>query len=233
MSINPVKALLWIALFSLVACASIEERESETVRPDGFVRVAEHVPGLIEDVRYHTADNFVGAPIDGYEAPVCLLTREAADALGEVQAELAGFGLGLKVFDCYRPARAVAHFARWARDLDDQSTKPVYYPNVEKSQLFELGYIAEKSGHSRGSTMDLTIVDLASLEAIDMGSPFDLFDPLSWPSDPRPSKQQRANRAFLNAIMTAHGFKGLREEWWHFTLVDEPYPDTYFDFVIR
>lgn len=228
-----MKRLLFICLMALTGCSTTEGQESDTLRPEGFVKVADHVPGLVEDMRYHTADNFVGAPVDGYEAPICLLTVEAADVLVEVQAKLAGFGLGLKVFDCYRPARAVEHFGRWARDLDDQSTKPVYYPNVEKSELFELGYIAERSGHSRGSTMDLTLIDLASGEDIDMGSPFDLFDPISWPSDPRPTAQHRANRAFLQSIMMAHGFRGLKEEWWHFTLVDEPYPETYFDFVIR
>jgi zinc D-Ala-D-Ala dipeptidase len=228
-----MKYLISTCLMALVGCTTSHGQESARLVPDGFVRVADHVPGLIEDMRYHTADNFVGAPVDGYEAPVCWLTREAADALVEVQARLAGFGLGLKVFDCYRPARAVAHFGRWARDLEDQSTKPIYYPNVEKAELFSLGYIAERSGHSRGSTMDLTLVDIATGDEIDMGSPFDLFDPISWPSDPRPTAQQRANRAFLQSIMQAHGFKGLKEEWWHFTLVDEPYPDTYFDFVIR
>ena len=228
-----MRHLISVCLIVLMGCAITEGQERKSLTPDGFVSVADRVPGLIEDMRYHTADNFVGAPVDGYEAPICLLTVEAADALAGVQAKLAGFGLGLKAFDCYRPARAVAHFGRWARELEDQSTKPVYYPNVEKSELFKLGYIAEKSGHSRGSTMDLTIIDLATLEEIDMGSPFDLFDPLSWPSDPRPTAQQRANRAFLKSLMAAHGFKGLKEEWWHFTLIDEPYPETYFDFVIR
>ena len=228
-----MKYLISTCLMALVGCTTSHGQESTRLVPDGFVRVADHIPGLIEDMRYHTADNFVGAPVDGYEAPVCWLTREAADALVEVQARLAGFGLGLKVFDCYRPARAVAHFGRWARDLEDQSTKPVYYPNVEKAELFSLGYIAERSGHSRGSTMDLTLVDIATGDEIDMGSPFDLFDPISWPSDPRPTAQQRANRAFLQSIMQTHGFNGLKEEWWHFTLVNEPYPDTYFDFVIR
>lgn len=228
-----MKRLISICFMALMGCATSNGQEGVRLAPDGFVRVSDHVPGLIEDMRYHTADNFVGAPVDGYEAPVCWLTREAADGLMDVQAQLAGFGLGLKVFDCYRPVRAVAHFGRWARDLEDQSTKPVYYPNVDKADLFKLGYIAERSGHSRGSTMDLTLIETATGEEIDMGSPFDLFDPISWPSDPRPTAQQRANRAFLQTLMKAHGFKGLKEEWWHFTLVDEPFPDTYFDFVIR
>ena len=150
-----------------------------------------------------------------------------------VQASLAPRGLGLKVYDCYRPARAVEHFARWAADLDDQRTKAEFYPNVDKSQLFALGYIAERSGHSRGSTMDLTIVDLTSGAEIDMGSPFDLFDTRSWPTDETVSSTARANRMLLQGAMREHGFRSLREEWWHFTLEGEPHPETYFDFPVR
>jgi zinc D-Ala-D-Ala dipeptidase len=202
-------------------------------RPDGFVDAAGVVSGLQVEMRYAEAHNFVGRRIDGYAAPACLLTRQAADALAHVQAELASFGLGLKVFDCYRPRRAVAHFARWARDLGDQSTKTEFYPNVDKSQLFALGYIAERSGHSRGSTVDLTIIDLASGAELDMGAPFDLFDTRSWPTDQTVSAAARANRLRLQSLMMRHGFRPLREEWWHFTLREEPFPETYFDFVVR
>ena len=191
------------------------------------------VPGLRVEMRYAGAHNFVGRRVDGYEAPVCLLTHEAAEALAGVQAELAASGLGLKVFDCYRPQRAVADFARWAADLSDQSTKAEFYPNVDKTRLFELGYIAERSGHSRGSTLDLTLVNLATGAEVDMGSPFDLFDTRSWPSDETVSAAARANRAMLADVMRRHGFRPLREEWWHFTLEGEPHPDTYFDFVVR
>lgn len=201
-------------------------------RPDGFVDASVTVPGLRVEMRYAGAHNFVGRRVDGYAEPVCLLTRQAAEALARAQAELAPSGLGLKVFDCYRPQRAVAHFARWAGDLGDQSTKAEFYPNVEKSQLFALGYIAERSGHSRGSTVDLTIIDLASGAEIDMGSPFDLFDARSWPTDQSVSAAARANRLMLQSLMTRHGFRPLREEWWHFTLNAEPYPETYFDFVV-
>lgn len=221
--------LAGLAACVLAGCATPVAAQDRS----GFADAASVVPGLVVDMRYFGAENFIGRRIAGYEAPVCLLTREAGDALGRVQAKLKPFGLGLKVFDCYRPQRAVADFVVWAKDLSDQARKSVQYPNVDKSRLFELGYIAEKSGHSRGSTVDLTLVDLASGAEIDMGSGYDLFDTLSWPSDPRPPAQARANRAALQAAMTGEGFRPLTEEWWHFTLNGEPYPETYFDFPVK
>jgi zinc D-Ala-D-Ala dipeptidase len=152
--------------------------------------------------------------------------------VAKAQAALAAFGLGLQVFDCYRPMRAVADFAAWARDPADQARKRDYYPGLDKSQLFALGYIAEKSGHSRGSTLDLTIVDLATKAPLDMGSPYDLFDTRSWPSDTRFTPAQRANRMLLQTVMRESGFRPLKEEWWHFTLEREAFPDTYFDFPV-
>lgn len=217
-----------ILSFALAACA-----HAQAPRPDGFVDAARVVPGLRVEMRYTTAHNFVGQPIDGYEAPVCVLTQQAADALARVQADLAPRGLGLKVYDCYRPQRAVAHFARWAADLSDQRTKAEFYPNVDKTRLFELGYIAERSGHSRGSTVDLTIINLTTGAEIDMGTPFDLFDTRSWPTDETVSAEARANRLMLQSLMRTHGFRSLREEWWHFTLEGEPHPETYFDFPVR
>jgi D-alanyl-D-alanine dipeptidase len=202
-------------------------------RPAGFVDAAAVAPGLAVEMAYFGAENFVGRPVDGYEAPVCLLTQEAAMALAAAQAQLAPFGLGLKVFDCYRPTIAVAHFVRWARDLKDEVRKADFYPNVAKTDLFKLGYIAARSGHSRGSTVDLTLIDRASGAELDMGGRFDLFDTLSWPSDPRPTPAQRANRALLAQVMTANGFRGLKEEWWHFTLRAEPFPKTFFDSPVR
>lgn len=222
-----MRAVILSLLLALAACAHAPER------PEGFVDAASVVPGLRVEMRYAGAHNFVGRRVDGYEAPVCILTREAAEALARVQAELAPRGLGIKVFDCYRPQRAVADFARWAGDLSDQSTKAEFYPNVDKSRLFELGYIAARSGHSRGSTVDLTLIDLATGAEIDMGSPFDLFDTRSWPSDETVSAEARANRLQLQNAMREHGFRSLREEWWHFTLEGEPHPQTYFDFVVR
>ena len=190
------------------------------------------VPGLLVDMRYFASENFVGRPIAGYEAPVCLLTHQAIAALARVQAQLTEFGLGLKVFDCYRPARAVADFAAWARHPADQKRKTDYYPNVDKSRLFELGYIAERSGHSRGSTLDVTLVDAKTGAELDLGGAYDLFDTRSWPGEQGVGAQARANRMLLQDVMTAAGFRPLKEEWWHFTLDQEPYPDTYFDFLV-
>ncbi len=201
--------------------------------PDGFVYLSEAVEGAALDVRYYTEHNFVGQRIDGYEAPRVILTRQAAKPLAEIQAELKPFGLGLKFFDGYRPQRAVDHFVRWAKDVADTRMKAEFYPGVEKKNLFRDGYIAAKSGHSRGSTVDLTIIDLKTGKELDMGTPFDFFGPRSWPDSPEMSSQIRANRTLLRNLMTSHGFKPLKEEWWHFTLKDEPYPETYFDFVVE
>lgn len=201
--------------------------------PDGFVRVNDLMPAATYEVRYFTGDNFVGERIDGYAAPVVILSKPAAEALKGVQADLAPFGLGLKVFDGFRPQRAVNHFVRWAEDVADTRTKAAYYPNVEKRHLFRDGYIAAKSGHSRGSTVDVTLIDLTTGAELDMGTPFDWFGPRSWPENPDMTTQVRANRALLRWAMTSNGFKPLTEEWWHFTLRDEPYPDTYFDFIVQ
>jgi D-alanyl-D-alanine dipeptidase len=225
-------ALLVLALAFYAGCAS-PTSDSEQTRPPDFVDAARVVPGLVVEMRYAGSRNFVGRPIAGYEASICLLTRQAAEALARVQHDLAAQGRGLKVYDCYRPARAVADFAAWARDLDDQRTKAEYYPNVPKDQLFALGYIAERSGHSRGSTLDVTLIDLATGAELDMGTPFDMFDPRSWPSSTDVSREAQANRQALQRAMAARGFRPLREEWWHFTLEREPYPETYFDFPVR
>ncbi len=189
------------------------------------------VPGLAVDIRYAGANNFIGRPIAGYEAPLCLLTRETATALARVQSELVQFGLGLKVFDCYRPARAVAEFVAWARDPSDRAQAARFYPRVDKSQLIIQGYIAARSGHSRGSTVDLTLVDGSGRE-LDMGGEFDLFDTRSWPTEPQLLPAQRANRLLLRSVMRAHGFHPYDKEWWHFGLENEPHPRTYFDFPV-
>ncbi len=222
-----MRAFVLALAFGLAASGAAAQ-----TRPRNFVDASTIVPGLAIEMRYAGSNNFVGRPIAGYEAPVCLLTRQAATALAAVEADLGRFGLGLKVFDCYRPARAVANFAAWARDLNDEARRADYYPNVDKSELFARGYIAERSGHSRGSTVDLTIVDRATGAEIDMGSPFDLFDPRSWPQSNAVNAAQRANRLLLQSLMRAHGFKPLEQEWWHFTLDHEPYPRTYFDFPV-
>lgn len=203
--------------------------------PPDFVYLEEVAPGVLQDPRYCGGHNFLGVPVEGYLAPRILLTRRAAEALAAVQAELEPAGLSLKVFDGYRPQRAVDHFLRWAADAADQRCKQRYYPRVDKGELFHLGYLAERSSHSRGSTVDLTLVDTARGDGgeLDMGTPFDYFDPLSFPAARELSPQQRANRLLLRTLMGRQGFLPLAEEWWHFTLADEPYPDTWFDFPVR
>lgn len=211
---------------------SVPPTASSQERPGAFVDAASVVPGLILDARYAGSHNFVGRPIAGYEAPRCLLTQPAAAALTEVARELAPRSLVLKVFDCYRPARAVANFVRWARDLNDTADKKEFYPGIDKSTLFRDGYISSRSGHSRGSTVDLTLAR-ADGQELDMGTPFDFFSPRSWPAAASISANAKANRATLAAAMRHHGFRPYAKEWWHFTLSHEPFPDTYFDFPVR
>jgi D-alanyl-D-alanine dipeptidase len=201
-------------------------------RPAVFVDAAAVVPGLVAEMRYAGTHNFVGRRIDGYTAPRCVLTRPAADALAEVARDLAPRGLVLKVFDCYRPARAVANFVRWARDLNDTAGKAEFYPTLDKRTLFQDGYIASRSGHSRGSTLDLTLARKGDGE-LDMGTPFDFFSPLSSPAATGVSAEAKANRALLATAMRRRGFRPYIKEWWHFTLTAEPFPKTYFDFPVR
>jgi D-alanyl-D-alanine dipeptidase len=218
-----------LALLLLMASSA----QAQEPVPFGFVDAASVVDGLLVDMRYFGDNNFVGETIDGYERPRCLLSARAATALATVGHDLAARGLGLKAFDCYRPQRAVAHFVRWAHAVDDVKRKGEFYPDVDKRNLFKEGYIAERSGHSRGSTLDLTLVRRADSVELDMGSPFDFFSPKSWPSDATIGTQARQNRALLAEAMSRGGFRPYDKEWWHFTLVDEPYPETYFDFPVR
>lgn len=201
--------------------------------PEGFVLVGEAIPDALLDIRYYTTYNFVGARIDGYEAPVAVLTREAAAALKLVSDDMKAQGLRLVIYDAYRPQRAVDHFARWAEDIADTRMKAVFYPDVDKADLFEKGFIARRSGHSRGSTVDLTLLDEATGTLLDMGGPFDFFGELSHPDYAGVTAQQHENRMLLQSAMVKRGFKPLSTEWWHFTLVDEPYPKTFFDFPVR
>jgi len=215
-----------LALLLLAA----QPAQAQAPLPPGFVDAAAVVDGLIVDVRYFGANNFVGERIDGYERPRCLLSVPAANALAAVERDLSARGLGLKVFDCYRPQRAVDQFVRWAQRIDDVKRKREFYPDEDKRELFKKGYISDRSGHSRGSTVDLTLVLRADARELDMGSPFDFFSPKSWPSD---SDQAQQNRALLAAAMRRGGFRPYDKEWWHFTLNNEPFPDTYFDFPVR
>ena len=225
-----------IALLAALCAAVSATRafaDDKHALPEGFVYLDESIPGIAIELKYPTGDNFVGRPIDGYPHEHAILSESAAAALADVQASLQSFGFGLKVFDAYRPQRAVDHFVRWAEDLDDQQTKPDFYPDVAKEDLFEEGYIAARSGHSRGSTVDLTIVyrdESGTINELDMGSGYDFFGPISWPDSRAVSAQQRANRALLQRVMHAHGFNHYAQEWWHFSFASEPYPDTYFDF---
>jgi D-alanyl-D-alanine dipeptidase len=229
----PVLALFFL-LFSVSASFSQAKEQADPL-PKGFVYADEVVPDLRLDLRYATNHNFVGEHIDGYVRPRPILTREAAEALKKAQEELRSFGLGLKVFDAYRPQRAVDHFVRWAKDVKDTRMKAEFYPGVRKEDLFRDDYIAAKSGHSRGSTVDLTIVPLdeASARELDMGSGFDFFGPESWPTFSGISPERRAHRMLLQILMKRCGFKPYPKEWWHFTLENEPFPDTYFDFSVR
>ena len=214
------------SLAGLLACAS------ETRLPADFISLAEVDATIALDLRYASASNFVGQRVDGYDTAQCLLTRAAAEALARVQADLRSEGVGLRVFDCYRPQRAVDHFVRWSRASDDPSAKARYYPNVAKHQLFAQGYIAERSGHSRGSTLDLTLVDRAGRE-LDLGTAFDFFDPRAAGDSRDVPAAAQALRAKLRAAMERRGFRHYAAEWWHFTLANEPYPETYFDAPVR
>ena len=202
--------------------------------PEGFVYVDEVIPSIKQELRYFGNNNFVGRPIHGYQANRVILTKSAASALRVVQEELSIFGLSILVFDAYRPQQAVDDFVTWSKDLSDTKTKSTYYPRVSKEILFAQGYIAERSGHSRGSTVDLTIVSKkAPFEPLDMGTGFDFFGPESWPNYAGISTQQRANRLLLQNIMVKHGFNPYPQEWWHFTLKNEPFPSTYFNFPVQ
>ena len=198
----------------------------------GFVLLADYVPSVIQEIRYYSTFNFIGERIDGYEEPCALLTKEAARALKEVSNQMIVKGYRLKIFDAYRPARAVKHFVLWGIEDLDLRMKPYFYPELEKQELFRQGYIAKQSSHSRGSTVDLTLFDMKTGQEFDMGSPFDLFSEISHPDNKSVTEKQYNNRMLLQNAMTRSGFVPISCEWWHFTLADEPYPETYFDFPV-
>jgi D-alanyl-D-alanine dipeptidase len=200
---------------------------------DNFVYVSDVISGIKIELRYFSNHNFVGERVEGYNSNRLILTEQAANALKNVQDELELKGFCLKVYDAYRPQRAVNHFMRWAEDLNDTINKEEFYPDVKKEHLFKEEYIASRSGHSRGSTVDLTLIDNATGEIIDMGSPYDFFGMASWVDYEDISEDQMVNRQLLQTIMKKHGFTNYPKEWWHFTLQDEPFPDTYFNFVIE
>jgi D-alanyl-D-alanine dipeptidase len=203
-----------------------------TMDSSGFVLLADMVPGIVQEIRYYSTYNFIGDRIDGYEEPVAICTKEAARALKAVSNELNVQGYRLKVFDAYRPACAVRHFVLWGIEDLDLRMKPFFYPDLEKQELFVKGYVASQSSHSRGSTIDLTLLDMATGKEVDMGSPFDMFSEISHPDYTGITEEQYANRMRLQKAMVRGGFVPIDNEWWHFTLADEPYPDTYFEFPV-
>lgn len=271
-----IRTFMWLSIaavsFSLQGCKGCAEGAKPEYDSSGFVTLTEVVPDAILEIRYYGTYNFVGTRVDGYEEPVALITKEAAAALKEVSDELAAQGYRLKIFDAYRPQRAVDHFIRWAEDLSDTVTRQYFYPDVDKSKLFELDYICAKSGHSRGSTVDLTLFDMKMEKEVDMGGTFDWFggeshpdfcgelvsgtcpgncpgncsgdcsdncggvyngDNSKSPTGKSITPEQFKNRMILRSAMLRHGFKPYDGEWWHFTLKNEPYPDTYFDFPVN
>ena len=201
--------------------------------PSDFVLVSDVVPDVILDIQYYTTYNFVGERIDGYEEPLAFLTSEAANALKAASDDFVSRGYRLKIYDAYRPQKAVEHFKAWAKDADDIKMKEYFYPDLDKHVLFKLGYIAEHSSHTRGSTVDLTLFDMRTDKDVDMGSTFDFFDGKSHPDYMGVTEEQYANRMLLREVMMAHGFEPFDTEWWHFTLRDEPFADTYFTFPVN
>lgn len=236
---------LWTLVLSCKEKPKETNEQQQQLESADFVNISDVVPDVILEIRYFGTYNFVGTRVDGYLQPTALLTREAADSLRVVSEELKAQGYRLKIYDAYRPQMAVDHFMRWGADLDDTLMRPYFYPQVDKKDLFRLGYIAEKSGHSRGSTLDLTIFDMRTEKEVDMGGTFDWFGHESHPDcggNPQTgvyrqndtiTAQQFANRMLLRNAMLNHGFKPYDCEWWHFTLNNEPYPDTYFEFPVR
>ena len=203
-----------------------------TMDPSGFVLLADYVPQIVQEIRYYSTYNFIGDRIDGYEEPCALLTKEAARALKAVSGEMIVQGYRLKIFDAYRPACAVRHFVLWGIEDQDIRMKPYFYPELQKQELFAKGYIAKMSGHSRGSTVDLTLLDMSTGKELDMGGPFDFFGEISHPDYRGITDEQYENRMLLRRAMIRAGFRPIDCEWWHFTLEDEPYPDTYFEFPV-
>ncbi|MCR4606807.1 MAG: M15 family metallopeptidase [Oscillospiraceae bacterium] len=203
-----------------------------TMDPSGFVVLADMIPHIVQEIRYYSTYNFIGDRIDGYEEPCALLTKEAARALKCVSNELFVQGYRLKVFDAYRPAGAVRQFVLWGIEDADIRMKPYFYPELEKQELFSKGYIAKMSSHSRGSAVDLTLLDMKTGRELDMGSPFDLFSEISHPDSRDVTGEQYENRMILRKAMMRNGFVPIDCEWWHFVLGDEPFPDTYFEFPV-
>ncbi|MFJ8536930.1 D-Ala-D-Ala dipeptidase VanX [Streptomyces sp. NPDC093591] len=199
---------------------------------DDFVFLDEGAPGIRWDAKYATWDNFTGKPVDGYLANRIVGTTSLCSALERAREKARSHGFGLLIWDGYRPQRAVDCFVRWSKQPEDGRTKQRHYPNIDRADMFEMGYVAEKSGHSRGSTVDLTLYHLATGELAAMGGGHDLMDPISHHGAHGVTQSEAKNRQYLRSIMETCGFSAYACEWWHYTLKDEPYPDTYFDFPV-
>lgn len=198
-----------------------------------FVNLKEEIPDIIVELRYYTEYNFVGKKIDGYEKEIAYVTKECAEKLKEINEEVKKYGYVLKIYDAYRPQMAVEHFIRWVKDKNDIKTKTIFYKDIDKEYLFKEGYISQKSSHTRGSTVDLTLYNIKTNEDLDTGGKFDNFDKTADYDYEKLTEIQKQNRKYLRDVMTNHGFLPLEKEWWHFTLKNEPYPDTYFTFIIK
>ena len=222
-----------IIIVAFISIAFAFTKQDVPALPEGFVYVKSVIPDLDVELRYYTSNNFVGDTIDGYASNKLILTEQAAHALKLVKEELEMQNICLKVYDGYRPQRAVNHFMSWATDLNDTINKQQFYPDVAKKDLFKEEYIATRSGHSRGSTLDLTLTDGKTGVPLDMGSPYDFFGEQSWVDYDNITEAQKANRQLLQTVMLKHNFRNYPKEWWHFTLRWEPFPDTYFDFVVE
>jgi zinc D-Ala-D-Ala dipeptidase len=201
--------------------------------PPGFVYLSDIVPTITSEIRYAGRSNIIGKPVHGYKRPVCIITKRAALALLEVQSDLKEQGLALKVFDCYRPQKAVNHFIAWSKTKEGPYIKRTYHPHLNKAELFKQNYIDKQSGHTRGSTVDLTVVNLKTHRPLDMGTSFDFMDERSNPLSDAVTESQFENRMLLRRVMINGGFIPFPTEWWHFTLKGEPFPNTYFDFDVE
>jgi len=219
----------YVIFFVLLTCSQMNAQ----ILKKGFSYLSEVDESIQQELRYFSSNNFIGKKIDGYNKNTIIISNAAANALKKVQAELKQMGLSLKVYDAYRPQQSVDHFVRWAKKLNDTLMKQSYYPTIRKSDLFKLGFIASKSGHTRGSSVDLSIVEIKTNKEIDMGSSYDFFGATSHSFHKKLSSRQEKNRMLLRNIMIKNGFKPYDKEWWHYTLVDEPFPDTYFNFDIE
>ncbi len=216
-------------LFGIVSFSAIQK----TTLPKGFVDASEFIPNLKIDLRYATAHNFIGKPIDGYYSQRCILSKEAAIALKNVEEDLNENNLCLQIYDSYRPQKAVNQFVKWAKNINDTLMKQEFYPNIAKKNLFKKGYISSKSRHSSGSTIDLTIYSDYTNDVLDMGSKYDFFGEQSAVDYPNLTREQKSNRKLLKSIMLKHGFRAYSKEWWHFTLRYEPYQNMRFNFDIK